>query len=102
MSRKGIFAMAFFFAASACATSFTFGESLDVDDPHQIVQLVIENLEYCTLRISNDRIFLKPNLIYPTDEGVFLRINQFDLVRLPHLYSNEEGCYIDGEWRYLP
>ncbi len=75
-------------------TSFSFGESLDVDDQDQILDLIVENSEYCVEKRWGNQIFLKPDQIYPTDEGMFLRLNHFDLVRLPYLYSTEEGCYV--------
>jgi len=81
-------------AAKGFSTSFSFGESIDDIDQKQLIELITENNEYCTDKMIGGRIYLKPDQIYPSREGVFLRINQFDLVRLSCVYSDDEGCYI--------
>lgn len=84
-----------FFSIHLYGTSFVFGESIDVDDRAQLIGLILDNSDYCLTDVSEGKIFLKPDKIYPTNEGCFLRINHFDLVRLPKVYSNERGCFLD-------
>jgi hypothetical protein len=92
--RLRILGMLLFAAASGFSTSFPFGESIDGIDQKQLVELITENGEYCTDKMVGGRIYLKSGQIYPSREGVFLRINQFDLVRLSCVCSDDEGCYI--------
>jgi hypothetical protein len=83
-----------FFRISLYATSFTFGESIDVASHEQLIQLILENRNYCAEEVTDSEIRLKSNQLYPTEEGLFLRINQFDLVRLPYVLSSADGCSI--------
>ncbi len=76
------------------ATSFVFGESVDVTNHEHLIGLILENREYCAEEVTDSDIRLKPDQLYPTKEGLFLRINQFDLVRLPYVLSDSDGCAI--------
>jgi hypothetical protein len=95
MTFKFIFMM--LFLSSACfATSFSFGESIEVNNKNELLDLVLQNANYCIEQIVNEQIYLKPKKIFNSREGVFLKLNRFYLVRLECLHSNERGCYISS------
>jgi len=79
---------------SCFATSFALGESIDVNDETELLELILENREYCTKSIIGGKIYLKSDKIEPSNEGSFLWIDRFSLVKLPTIYSDENGLYI--------
>ena len=76
------------------ATNFSFGHSIEVNSEHELNVLIWENQDYCLEKFVDKKAYLKPKKIIVTNSGVFLRITQWYLVRLPRLFSDEEGCYI--------
>lgn len=94
MSLKKYLVLFLCLATQGFSTSFTFGESVDVESEKEYEELILENLEYFSSKVEGEKIYLLPEQIYPTKDGCFLRIDQFSLVKVPCLYSNEEGCYI--------
>lgn len=88
-------ALSLFILPMIASTSFTFGESIDTQTESELLNLILDNKEYCTQVIEEEKIYLKPDQIFPTEDGIFLRINQFDLVKISPVFSDELGCYIE-------
>ncbi|HAB98406.1 MAG TPA: hypothetical protein DCE71_01120 [Parachlamydiales bacterium] len=87
--------LGFFVVLSPCfATSFSFGESLEMSSDSELIDLIMQNKSYCVEDISEGNIYLTAKRVLTTREGVFLRLNRHDLVRLSILFSNEKGCFI--------
>jgi len=94
MNSNKLLATLLLIGTQAFSTSFTFGESIELDNEKELIILVHKNQEYCAEEISDGKIYLKPEHIYPTKEGVFLRLDQFSLAKLLCICSDEKGCYI--------
>lgn len=82
------------YASIYFATSFSFGESVDVTSDEEVVSLILDHQEYCIEMVTADKIYLKPQKLFPSKEGVFLSVDQFVLVKIPRLFSDQDGCYI--------
>ncbi len=95
MNRNLVLFLLLICACPLLSTSFSFGEVVTPHDQTEFLQLILANKEYCTERITSEAILVKSEQIYPTNEGLFLRINQFELVRLPHVMSSADGCYVE-------
>jgi len=49
----------------------------------------------CIAGIQENRIYFQADQIYPTENGLFLQLDQGrDFVQLQHLFSDRFGCYI--------
>ncbi len=81
-------------SASCFATSIALGESIDVENEKELFDLILTNKDFCTDAIIEGKIYLKPEKIESTDEGPFLWIDHFSLIKLPDLHSDESGRYI--------
>lgn len=75
------------------ATSFSFGESIEVSNQKELLELILQNKEYCSQDIEEGKIYLKPEMVFLAKEGTFLRIDQFSLVQLPSISSDEKGLF---------
>lgn len=54
-----------------------------------------ESYDTCVQSICNEKIYLKPEAILPTPDGLFLQVNDETIVPLPQLNSDANGCYIE-------
>ncbi len=72
------------------------GFAQDAIDPidNQIIDEIVANKNTCVVGYSEDRIYLNPNRIFPTEQGLYLNLNDADYVLLPTLNSDESGCYV--------
>lgn len=52
------------------------------------------NKNICVADYSEDRVYLNPNRIFPTEQGMYLNLNDVDYVLLPTLNSDSNGCYL--------
>jgi hypothetical protein len=48
----------------------------------------------CISGYSEDKVYLDPSKIFPTEQGLYLNINDIDYVLLPTLNSDSGGCYL--------
>lgn len=74
------------------------GASFREDTPIQELnaQIILELLDVndpSIIRIEDSKVFIQSEKIFPTDHGVFLKTSGKEL-RLPHLQSSSDGCYI--------
>ena len=66
-----------------------------IDSPVSgIIDEIVANKNTCVVGSSKDRIYLNPNRIFPTEQGLFLNLNDTDYVLLPTLNSDCQGCFI--------
>src|SRR5690348_8640024 len=91
---RKIFAFLISLPSICFPVSFTFGESIECRNYDELVGEVLANEGECVNNIEGEKVYLKPENIFPAKEGVFLKLDHFSLVRLPSLYSDEKGCYI--------
>jgi hypothetical protein len=52
------------------------------------------NKNVCVYGYSENRLYLNPNRIFPTEQGIYLNLNDVDYVLLPTLNSDSSGCYL--------
>lgn len=81
-------------STSCFATSFSFGESIEINNNQALLELIMQSEKYCAENITAGKIYFNSEKIFPVGEEVFLRINHFDLIKLPSLFSDENGYFI--------
>lgn len=84
-----ILAAVVIFASNFCAAS-----EADNQTYNEILHKIEANKNTCVSSRSEDRIYLNPDRIFPTEEGLYLNLNDVDYVHLPILSSDRNGCYI--------
>jgi len=89
-----MFYVCFFLYLPLFATSFSFGESIEICNQNEFTDVILENQNYCLNKVINNKAYLKVKNIYPTNEGIFLRISKFHLVKLESVLSDNEGSYV--------
>jgi hypothetical protein len=80
---------------------FPFSQLMSVHTiSEEVFSKITSNEEYCVKVYGEDRIYLHAKNIHVTDNGLFLRINDNEMVRLNALISDSSGCSVttDG-WR---
>jgi hypothetical protein len=58
------------------------------------MEQIIANEANCVQRYEQDRIYLVPDKIFPTEHGLYLDVNGVNFIRLPNVSSDNNGCYI--------
>ena len=77
------------FASSIC---FAQKATDTIDDG--IIEQIVANKNRCVISCSEDRIYLNPNRIFPTEQGLYLDLNDADYILLPALNSDSQGCFV--------
>ncbi|PCI77835.1 hypothetical protein COB21_02460 [Candidatus Aerophobetes bacterium] len=72
----------------SCLLSFAYSEMASVID------VILENQAYCVSSIEGDRLFIKPDKIVPTSNGILVDVNGKDMYPLPALYYSPQGHFI--------
>lgn len=63
---------------------------------HHLIQKVVENHRYCVSAFDGDKIFIRPENIVSTNQGLFLNLNGAELYPLPLLQFSRDGHFIQG------
>jgi len=59
------------------------------------IEAIIQNKESCVQEINEDRIYLLEDKIYPSEDGLFLLLNEDqEFLRLMTLYSDYQGSFV--------
>jgi hypothetical protein len=61
---------------------------------NKVMDKIEANKNTCVYGYSEDRLYLNPNRIFPTEQGIYLNLNDVDYVLLPTLNSDSSGCYL--------
>ena len=67
-------------------------ESPEPDDA--LLSEIFANQSECIISIVEDRIYVNPEKIFPTTQGLFLNVNEAEYIVIPTLHSDAQGCYI--------
>ncbi|MBI3258490.1 MAG: hypothetical protein HYZ54_03275 [Ignavibacteriae bacterium] len=59
-----------------------------------LVEKIVATDPSCIQESIDDKIYLNPEKIIPTQQGLFLNLEGENYVTLPMIYSDEYGCYI--------
>ncbi len=81
-----------FIAILASSTCLAHEENNPIDNG--LMDKIEANKYTCVSGCSEDRVYLNPNRIFPTEQGMYLNINDVDYVLLPTLNSDSNGCYL--------
>ena len=81
----------YFYVLATC-TCFA-QEATDVCDD-EVIHQIVANHNTCVIGYAEEKIYLNPNRIYPTEQGLYLDLNDIDYVLLPSLNSDFNGCYV--------
>lgn len=65
---------------------------------HHLIHKVIENREYCVAAFEGDKIFINPENIVSTSEGLFINLDGTEMARLPLLQFSKRGHFIEGSF----
>lgn len=66
-------------------------DNLDVG----IIDAIIANRNTCVVGNSEDKIYLDPNRIFPSEQGLYLQLNNNnEFILLPNLNSDGNGCFV--------
>ena len=66
----------------------------ELSENHLLYQ-IMENESYCVEQYSEEKIFLKPENIIFSRNGLLLNLNGYDLVSLPQVVVTHLGFYIE-------
>lgn len=69
---------------------------------HALVEEIVAINETCIQGCVGDKIYLNPDYIVPTDQGLFLNLGDENHLLLPMLYSDASGCYITPVLKIFP
>jgi len=86
------FSAFFLFCCTLCFAS----EPLETHDA-LLTEIVSNNCE-CVVNVTDDKVYVNPERIYPTSQGLFLCVGTDEYVPLPLLLSDDQGCYIQTGW----
>lgn len=79
-------------------TSITLGAeqvSTQATEDH-LIHKIITNHTSCVHAFDKDKIFIRPENIISTTEGLFLRLNESEYFPLPLLQFNRNGHFLQG------
>src|SRR5271154_4460967 len=65
---------------------------------HHLIHKIVENHGYCVSAFDGDKIFIRPENIVPTHQGLFINLNGSEFWLLPLLQFNENGPFIEGSF----
>ncbi len=81
-----------FIAVLASSTSFAHEANNPIDN--ELMDKIEANKNTCVCGYFEDKLYLHPNRIFPTEQGIYLNLNDVDYVLLPILNSDSRGCYL--------
>lgn len=61
---------------------------------NEVMDKIEANKNTCVYGYTENKVYLKPDRIFPTEQGVYLNLNDVDYVLLPTLNSDSNGCYV--------
>ena len=90
----------FCFILAVCSTAFS---KVAADQyNHALMEEIVAIDETCIQGCVGDKIYLNPDKIIPTDQGLFLNLGDENHLLLPMIYSDASGCYITPVLSILP
>lgn len=67
--------------------------AIDFNSDDEALEVILANRS-CVAAIEEEKVYLKTDRIYPTNEGLFIDLNGQDSVLLNTLNSDCNGCYV--------
>lgn len=63
---------------------------------YHLMDKILENQNYCIEAFEGNKIFIRPENIISTNQGLFIKVNEKELYKLPLIKFNKRGHYIEG------
>jgi hypothetical protein len=73
---------------------YTFGLEAPIDREKEKIDWILENKDAQVKEVIEGKIYLRPECLIHSDFGVFLRVENFIIVKLSNLSFDEKGYYI--------
>ena len=84
------------FLAAICSL---YAEAMPIETAeHHLIHKVIENHSYCVSAFDGDKIFIRPENIVSTSQGLFINLNGSECYPLPLLQFNKNGHFMQGSF----
>ena len=71
-----------------------FGQSRDNSSIQDLSSKLSARGVTCVQSVKNEKVYLNPSKIFPTEEGLFLALDSNEFILLNNLNSDVEGCYL--------
>lgn len=69
----------------------------------ELLTSILANENECVLHYEDQKIYLNPDKIHPTSQGVYLNLNENEFIFVPILNSDNQGCYVECvNWNFDP
>ena len=68
---------------------------------HHLIHKIIANHSCCVSAFDGDKIFIRPENIIPTNQGLFIHLNESEYYPLPLLQFNKNGYFIQGSFTHI-
>lgn len=75
-------------------SSFVYANDVPFSEDNEILDKIEANKTSCVAGYTENRIYLYPDRIVPTEKGLYLNLNDHEFVLLPSLNSDGHGCYV--------
>ncbi len=70
--------------------------SIQTTTESHLIHKIMKNHKYCVNGFEGDKIFIRPENIISTDQGLFLDLNGTDYFPLPLLQFSKNGHFLQG------
>lgn len=85
-------------------SSIGFTREATEDWNEQLREAIEANENKVVDHYDEDKIYLNPDKIHPTPQGIYLNLNDQEFIFVPALSSDARGCYVqvsDASWRSI-
>lgn len=69
--------------------------SISASSNCEVLNEITANGNVCVERIEGGKIYLKPERIFSTNNGLYLDLNESDFILLTSINSDSRGCYLN-------
>lgn len=69
-------------------------------EEHHLIHKIIKNHGYCVSAFDGDKIFIRPENIISTNQGLFLNLNGSEFYPLPLLQFSKHGHFVQGSFTH--
>src|SRR5262249_49362935 len=75
-------------------SSICFADEANKDWNDELREAIQANENEVVEHYEEDKIYINPEKIHPTPQGVYLNLNDQEFIFVPTLNSDNQGCYI--------
>jgi hypothetical protein len=78
----------------ACASATGVGAACDLENNNNAISKILANGKSAIIADEGDRIYVDPEKLHTTAEGIFLELDNRQPVLLTTLHSDVSGCFV--------